>query len=195
MILPLVFYLRTHNLILLTMKSPFSIFSNVLMACLLLSACEREAPQPADPIDLLPPATQTGENTLGFLLDGEPWTPNRLFQGDYRKSDGRFNIHTRNEKYDEDGDPIGSTFSIGSINTQLFDEGNYQITEYGNLSAGIYFLVGCYYVSFSDEPGMLDISRLDTLERIISGTFQCRVISEDCSDTLSITGGRFDVSF
>ncbi|MEZ4772901.1 MAG: hypothetical protein R3D00_06950 [Bacteroidia bacterium] len=162
---------------------------------LFLTACEREAPQPPDPLDLLPPATQTGENTLGFLLDGEPWLPNRIFQGDYRKSDGRFNIQTRNEKYDENGNPIGSTFSIGSINTSLLNEGDYQITEYGNLSAGIYFLVGCYYVSFSDEPGLLDITRLDTFVRIISGTFHCKVISEDCTDTLNITHGRFDVSF
>jgi len=29
----------------------------------------------SNPIDQLPPATQTGANTLGFLLNGEPWTP------------------------------------------------------------------------------------------------------------------------
>lgn len=29
----------------------------------------------SNPIDQLPPATQTGSNTLGFLLNGEPWTP------------------------------------------------------------------------------------------------------------------------
>ena len=30
---------------------------------------------PTDPIGQLPPATQTGENTFGALLDGEPFIP------------------------------------------------------------------------------------------------------------------------
>ncbi|MEZ4772921.1 MAG: hypothetical protein R3D00_07050 [Bacteroidia bacterium] len=162
---------------------------------LLLAACEREAPQPPDPLDLLPPATQTGENTLGFLLDGEPWMPNRIFQGDYRKSDGRFNIYTRNVQFDGNGNPSGSSFSIGSISVQVYQEGTYKITDRGNLSAVVDFLTGCTYWSFLEDPGELSLSKMDTINRVMSGTFHFKAISEDCTDTLSITHGRFDVSF
>ncbi|MEZ4827247.1 MAG: DUF6252 family protein [Bacteroidia bacterium] len=163
---------------------------------LLFAACEREAPQPTDPLDLLPPATQTGENTLGFLLDGEPWTPNRIFQGDYRKSDGRFGITARYVLFDENGDHAGSNFGIGSITVPIYGEGIYELTNYGNLSAVIVYFEDCSeYWSTSEIPGQLNILKLDTINRIISGTFYFRAVNKKCLDTLNITNGRFDVSF
>lgn len=168
-------------------------FSTLL---LLLAACNREAPQPTDPLDLLPPATQTGENTLGFLLNGEPWTPNRLFQGDYRKSDGRFGFSARNVQFDENGNHSGSHFGIGSISVPIYNEGNYTLSDYGNISGVIVFFKDCSeYWSSAEVPGQLRISKLDTVNRIISGTFHFRAINSDCQDTLIITHGRFDVSF
>ena len=167
----------------------------MILAMILLAACEREAPQPTDPLDLLPPATQTGENTLGFLLDGEPWTPNRLFQGDYRKSDGRFGITCEYADFDDDGNNIGYSFSIGSVSVPVFSSELYQITNRGNLSSSLVKFRHCWYWSSSTFPGTLHITRLDTIERVMSGTFEVMLIGEDCIDTLSITHGRFDVSF
>ena len=45
----------------------------LLLAALLgLSQCKKTE---ADPVDQLPPATQTGANTLGCLVNGQAWTP------------------------------------------------------------------------------------------------------------------------
>lgn len=45
----------------------------LLLAALLgLSQCKKHDP---DPVDQLPPATQTGANTFGCLLNGQLWTP------------------------------------------------------------------------------------------------------------------------
>ena len=44
--------------------------------CLLfVTSCNNDDDQPQSPIDQLPAATQTGENTFGCLLDGEPFIP------------------------------------------------------------------------------------------------------------------------
>ncbi|MFD2726605.1 hypothetical protein [Hyunsoonleella rubra] len=50
-----------------------------LMTALLLSAfvltttcCNKDDDNSTDPIDQLPPATQTGENTFGYLVNGTP---------------------------------------------------------------------------------------------------------------------------
>ena len=46
-----------------------------LPLALLLGQCQKKEAAPARPEDLLPPATQTGANTFGCLLNGQPWTP------------------------------------------------------------------------------------------------------------------------
>ena len=44
---------------------------------LLLTQCSKckNTPAPADPAAQLPPATQTGANTFGCLVNGQPFTP------------------------------------------------------------------------------------------------------------------------
>ena len=51
--------------------------ATLLLAALLgLSQCKKKEPGPAPtPESLLPPATQTGANTFGCLLNGQLWTP------------------------------------------------------------------------------------------------------------------------
>ena len=46
-------------------------------ALLLLTQCSKckNDPQPNDPASQLPPATQTGANTFGCLVNGQPYTP------------------------------------------------------------------------------------------------------------------------
>jgi hypothetical protein len=38
----------------------------------------------------------------------------------------------------------------------------------------------------------VEILNLDTEEYIVSGTFQCTVVDDNCGDTIYITDGRFD---
>ena len=49
----------------------------LLLATIILCSLQcRKTPRPTvTDIPGLPPATQTGANTLGFLLNGQPWTP------------------------------------------------------------------------------------------------------------------------
>lgn len=47
------------------------------LALVLLTQCSecKNDPTPRDPADQLPPATQTGANTFGCLVNGQPYTP------------------------------------------------------------------------------------------------------------------------
>jgi hypothetical protein len=47
----------------------------LLFLALTLNSCDNDDDSPRDPISQLPPATQTGANTFGALLDGEPFIP------------------------------------------------------------------------------------------------------------------------
>src|SRR5690554_904281 len=47
----------------------------LLPLLMLLLSCDKDDDKPADPVDQLPPATQTGANTAGCLVNGEPFTP------------------------------------------------------------------------------------------------------------------------
>lgn len=47
----------------------------LLLLTLSLSGCSKDDDRPINPIDQLPPATQTGANTFGALLDGEAFIP------------------------------------------------------------------------------------------------------------------------
>lgn len=49
----------------------FALFSFFILTA---SKCEKDK-TPPPPVNQLPPATQVGKNTVGFLLNGIPWTP------------------------------------------------------------------------------------------------------------------------
>ncbi|MDX1906373.1 MAG: hypothetical protein SF053_05005 [Bacteroidia bacterium] len=178
------------------MKTPILLMAVLLV--LLISGCDFDIfpdPEPPPP-PVLPPITQTGENTLGFLLDGEVWVPNRIFQAQYRKSDGRFGISCINDSYDEQGNKIGQDFEIGARDVPIFSTGIYQIGNEGDISVRFFdYDKLCTYWSWEVLPGTLKITVLDTINRVISGIFELTTISSSCNDTLRITSGRFDVSF
>lgn len=46
-----------------------------LSLCLLLTQCSQCKKDDPAPEEQLPPATQTGANTLGCLVNGQPYTP------------------------------------------------------------------------------------------------------------------------
>jgi hypothetical protein len=47
----------------------------LLLVTLSLSCCSKDDNKPVNPIDQLPPATQTGANTAGCLVDGKAFLP------------------------------------------------------------------------------------------------------------------------
>ena len=166
----------------------------LLLAALLgLSQCKKNDP---DPVSQLPPATQTGANTFGCLVNGQPWTP--------RGSDGTSNYTV---SYDQN-------IYSGSLEVKVYrlSGGFGQFINFGCDSistTGIYSLNRPSRSAFftdTESPsacqnydgqlgqyrrGNLTITRLDRAAGIVSGTFAFTLYKPGC-DSVRITQGRFD---
>ena len=163
--------------------------------------CEKEKPIDSNSNNIpgLPPATQTGANKLGFLLNGVPWvpegnngTPNLNIRLDTGVNNRRFLIHAYRslpQNYTE------FQISFPANILELFPV----ITNP--------FLFG--FVSFKDQVNCrrstndvsnysstnISISKNDKSNRIVSGIFECTLFNPACPDTIKITQGRFDMRY
>lgn len=164
--------------------------------------CCKEKPTSSNDNNIpgLPPATQTGANTLGFLLNGVPWTPagnngtaNLSMDFDPGFSNGIFGVSAyrviaaNNVEYFGIGtDSLNfrtPPFSIPLYNKSIFSLG-FQRNS-------------CDYLwidTLVKASGILTISKLDRTNNVIAGTFNATLIKEGC-DTIKITQGRFDMKF
>jgi hypothetical protein len=148
----------------------------------------------------LPPATQDGKNTCGFLVNGKVWLPrgdngfpnlNCNYDATYRG--GSFNI---NGYMYENGanNSISFVVAIDSLQSTGFYKLNVKgggIGEYCNKVT-----LCCYYWTdtIPNHNAFLSITKLDKQKRIIAGTFEFAQSQRGC-DTVRITQGRFDMKY
>lgn len=182
------------------------------LGLLLLTQCSKckNDPAPAKPEDQLPPATQTGANTFGCLLNGQPWTPS---------GGGAFSnpnlLVTYDPSYKGGNLALTAYRLVGTANNkQYIGVGGDGINQIGSYPLATYSINPTFPSRtpyFSDDnknglcneylnnsgtkaSGQLNITRLDVLKRVVSGTFQFTISQPTC-DTIEITQGRFDSSF
>jgi hypothetical protein len=148
----------------------------------------------------LPPATQEGKNTLGFLLNGQPWTPqgfngtgNLSIDFDSGFKDGIFNIvgyrtiNTTTEQF---------TFGVADSLNFISSPHTFHITV-TSLFGVSYTTPLCDYFSKdvnTNAGGNFTITKLDRTNRIIAGTFNATLSKSGC-ETVQITDGRFDMKY
>lgn len=152
--------------------------------------------------DKLPPVTQTGANTFGCLVNGKVYipkgysgtgTPNPHITFDIGLNGlAYFQIVT--EQLNKNHDPEGYVIiSFGNIS----GKGNYNFPAF-NFSIGwAEVLNNCFTPAFdstSKKFGGGVITKYDIINRIVSGTFDCKFKTQTC-DTVFITNGRFDFKF
>ena len=174
------------------------------LALLLLTQCSkcRNDPAPADPARELPPATQTGANTFGCLVNGQPYMP--------KGNTGASNLGVTYDPGFRGGAVTIETYRVESGGLTKFlsidaapanNPGNYSL----NLDAGIgnvlYSSGGVQPCGFMYDSrdvtyrkATLNITRFDANSRIIAGTFDAVIARNGC-DTLKVTQGRFDAKF
>ena len=166
--------------------------ATLLLAALLgLSQCKKNDPKPEDQ---LPPATQSGANTFGCLVNGQPWTP----QGNDGSSNysvvydrGVFGLRTY--RYQQ---KPSNNYQYITLYASILDKPNsYSFSNIVNTRATIYDrLTGCDLSSDGKDTyrrGTLTITRLDLSAGIIAGTFDFVLAKPGC-DTMRVTQGRFD---
>ena len=139
-----------------------------------------------DNAEKLPPATQKGANTFGFLLNGKVWLPKGGLL---------------DPKLDLSYDPNYKGGTLNILARRFSKDGNHHylsIGKSGISKIGVYDLFGsfndglCYYVSTVESMGTLTITKIDLTNLFISGTFEFKLEKEGCP-TINATQGRFDL--
>ena len=169
----------------------------LLMAALLgLSQCKKND---INPVDHLPPATQTGAGTFGCLVNGQAWTP----QG----NDGTSNYTVSYDVFPDGGLLEIGTYRIygqkttdhqllGLWTKRIQGVGTFSFQDRANsIATYIDAKSGCYWVSRDSTTtyrrGQLTITRLDLQAGVVSGTFAFTLYKPGC-DSIRVTNGRFD---
>lgn len=147
----------------------------------------------------LPPATQEGKNTLGFMLNGQPWTPegvrgtgNLSIDYDPGFNQGIFNIVAYNFI-----PTVSEQFTIGIRDSLNFLTAPMSFDLNNSSLYVISFSKTCDYfstLSDTESSGSLTLSKMDRVNHIISGTFSAVLYKSAC-DTIKITDGRFDMRY
>ena len=148
-----------------------------------------------DPEPDLPPATQEGKGTIGCYINGKPWVPKSYIAiGSPKYLEAVF------DKFDNNYFGLTAIIDV-SLNQSLKIEaynarlglniaqkiGPYQFLnfDFGNCAT---------FIIDSTSNNYINITKLDTINNIVSGAFGFRAINK-CKDTVKVTSGRFDVHF
>ena len=145
----------------------------------------------------LPAATQKGANTLGFKVDGKNWVPYYVgvsLQGDteikvgYNQLIHGFSISALRRTKN-----IDQAFDLNI--ESLVDTGEYFDEDHAsNLYFADYNEENVLFQGDLNSSGSIVITRLDTINQIISGTFFFTV-ENAVGERLQITDGRFDFKY
>ncbi len=147
----------------------------------------------------LPAATQEGKNTLGFLLNGQPWKPqgtrvtgNLSIDYDAGFNQGIFSIVAYNFNTQ-----ISEQFIIGVRDSLNFINAPITLSLNRLSLYSVSYNTPCdYFNQLNDvtSTGSMTITKLDRTNRIISGTFSATLTKASCTE-IKITDGRFDMKF
>lgn len=169
----------------------------ILLTTCTLSCCSKDD-KPTNPIEQLPPATQTGANTAGCLVDGIAFLPKgyipsgNLVCNYIDGKDFSLGITQKNNT---------QTILIGIItyNQRLVVGETYLLKEYGADSKfGEYTIfqdIGdLKYKTTSTISGQLKITYHNFDKAILSGTFWFDAVNSD-GKIIKIREGRFDMQY
>ena len=167
---------------------------------LLCSSCKKN--KPVNPIDQLPPETQTGANTFGCLIDGQLFLPKGdplsgpIKKAQYQFVNGKqgFGISAKNSSSNLvkgvgiQGDSI--LIKIGIYNLTDFNikgvlSGSYAEFQSGNIND--------FYTNTINR-GQLVIKFFDTVNQVVSGTYWFDAKNRN-GQIIQIREGRFDLPY
>lgn len=167
---------------------------------ILFYGCKKNENPCAALTEKLPNLTSQGNNTFGCKVNGEDWVA--------YKNIPLFNINNEQK--------IGTSLNTGNdlltiiANRDISMEGCDTLNQRMSLSidsllAGtpdflahtslINYQESCSYKIDTTKFNNVTITTLDTVNAILSGSFDLQFISNDCNDTILVTEGRFDVIY
>ncbi|MFS4483548.1 DUF6252 family protein [Hyunsoonleella sp. 2307UL5-6] len=174
------------------MKNIKRIATVVLSICMLsATSCKNDDDTITDPIDQLPPETQTGENTFGCLINGEIFKVTNTSNLSAIYQQGQLQLSATIEV---------STNSNESVAFNLVDpliEGQEYSFKNDLYKAGYSKIINqltCIYEFEDTFEGRITFTKIDQVNYTISGTFEFTTVTDNC-ETINITNGRFDMRY
>ena len=179
-------------------------FIIILVTIIVFASCKKH--KTVNPIDQLPPETQTGANKFGCLVDGKAFLPGgAAFSGgslqcNYQFDNGFYFILIG--RYQNLRNGIGNG-SVGLFTDSLkIEEGKripLGVRMNGNASGARRKDTSSYQAEEFDTngnlyTGELYIKKLDTIHQIVSGTFFFDAVNSNGLKS-EIRDGRFDVRY
>jgi len=167
-----------------------------LAICLLLTSCKKE-------ITELPPETQTGANTFGAKVNNAFWVPqgfgsipaNDILEARMVRDD--IIINARNFS----SSPTETEFEIrlNDVTTTGTIQLNADVVYPSTEESYAYYVKRKFtpeneWLTGSTATGFVNITRIDPVNKIVSGTFQFDMLNMyNSPQPLSVTEGRFDL--
>ncbi len=142
--------------------------------------CKKYSPDPGP--ETLPAETQTGARTFGCLVDGKVWLPKANFPYSSLNTTIQYNILNLSSSRGNEHIAI----AISNINST----GDYIFPVNNNYAD--YNVEGVFYKA---KQGTLTITKYDKTNKILSGRFSFTGQDSISKKTVSVTDGRFDVTF
>jgi len=196
------------------MKHLIHILIALSLPCLALQ-CDKDdngnTPPPDENKEQLPPATQSGKGTFGCKVNGEVWRPKNddFNDGPISGSYGKSELLITANKETNKNDSINHLKQV--ITIHLSQEGNDLKTHkidgsdypenYAIFVNQTYLsqnnISECIYSTDSVVTGTLQLTRLDSVNNIVSGKFEFTAVNHTCgeTDTIKVTEGRFDIKY
>ena len=179
-----------------------------LCVTLLAFASCKSCKKDADPENTLPPATQTGANTFGAVINGQAWVPNgrstipaiKPINDGYIGYEPKYSVHIRTYASDKSGLQlyVRSVTKPGRYPLS-FDTGT-DLVNPSTKNFGLYYAYGATiddpdynYITTSQGTGFVDFVVADTANKRLAGTFEFEGIDFPSGKRIKVTGGRFDI--
>jgi len=182
---------------------------NLLLIILLsvtLSNCKKK-PEPTL-LEQMAERTETGEERLVGIVNNEYIFKNNgiawvdpeygLYSWYSETTYGQLYIDGFFFRRDENGvkheeNLIIELYNIYSTGEYVIDQRNDGPT--GIVNTGQYYKKGNNYHSDSTYVGRLTVIKLDTINKIVAGTFNLNLINDETNKTITITNGWFDIKY
>ena len=174
------------------MKNKLSLI--LLCVFFVLSSCKKTREE--KPLEL-PPITQTGAGTIGFMLGSEIWGPNTMFSTvphyytQYSEAAGKFILVFERISINKPAFVDHMTISLNKMN---LSKGQYDLdASNSTVELSIYEKDGTLSEFVLEGRGALTLNRFDLTERIASGTFSFLAKEKTTKAIVNATSGRFDL--
>jgi hypothetical protein len=160
-----------------------------LQSCDLFKA---DDPKPLTELEKLPPITQAGKNTFGCLVNGKAWVAPTQNDALAFYQQGTLSISGLRHL------PTFENIELIVIDNSLsILTGEYPLNQLAQepLSFASFFSsASCFYEEENTLTGKLTITKIDDVNRVVSGTFEFTTELPNC-ERIVITHGRFDINY